>query len=273
MSVRSGDENIGLAWYNPNSAAIALTIELYSSRGEQASSPLARVSPPGINVGVPVSAVGGDSLTYTIAGTEARSFVIVPETGQIRTREGITYDYETKSRYSVTVGVEDDEGNTDTIDVTILIGDLVPSCGPPSNFRVNHSDGRLTLRWSPLSDLIGHARVLGYETEIRRGTSGVWGDRRTFLGRNITGMIYADLTNGIGYQVRVRPINAEGDCGWSTPVSGIPTADYAPKDPEGPIDRFGPQPVGTPERNFRFLTRERCRHTQQWPDSGCELRI
>ena len=242
------------------------------SDGETATRAIPENIPAGINVGAPVSAVGGAALTYSISGTDARSFDIVPETGQIRTREGITYDYERKNRYAVTVGVDDDGGSSDTIDVTILIGNLVPSCEPPSNIRVNHSDGRLTLRWSPLSDMIGHARVLGYQTEIRRGASGVWGDGRTFLGRNITGMIYADLTNGIGYQVRVRPINAEGDCGWSTPVSGIPTADFAPKDPEGPIDRFGPQPVGTPERNFRFLTRERCRHTSngQTLDANCE---
>ena len=242
------------------------------SEGDSTTREIWENTPPGINVGGPVSAVGADAIAYTIGGTDARSFVIVPETGQIRTRAGITYDYETKSRYSVTVGVEDGEGNSDTIDVTILLRNLVPACGPPSNFRVNHSDERLTLRWSPLSDRVGHARVLGYETEIRRGTSGAWGDRRTFLGRTITGMIYAALTNGIGYQVRVRPINAEADCGWSTPVSGIPTADFAPKDPEGPIDRFGPLPVGTPERNFRFLTRERCRHTSngQTLDANCE---
>ena len=242
------------------------------SEGESATRGIWENTPPGINVGGPVSAVGGDSLTYTISGTDSESFVILPETGQIRTREGVTYDYETKNRYFVTVGVEDDSGNRDTIDVTIQIVNLAPACEPPSNFRVNYSDERLTLRWSPLSDMIGHARVLGYETEIRRGTSGAWSDRRTFLGRNIGSMIYAGLDNEIGYQVRVRPINAEGDCQWSTPVSGIPTADFAPKDPEGPIDRFGPQPVGTPERNFRFLTPRRCRHTSngQTLDADCE---
>ena len=242
------------------------------SEGESATRGIWENTPPGINVGGPVSAVGGDSLTYTISGTDSESFVILPETGQIRTREGVTYDYETKNRYFVTVGVEDDSGNRDTIDVTIRIVNLAPACEPPSNFRVNYSDERLTLRWSPLSDMIGHARVLGYETEIRRGTSGAWSDRRTFLGRNIGSMIYAGLDNEIGYQVRVRPINAEGDCQWSTPVSGIPTADFAPKDPEGPIDRFGPHPVGTPERNFRFLTPGRCRHTSngQTLDADCE---
>ena len=238
------------------------------SEGESATRGIWENTPPGINVGGPVSAVGGDSLTYTISGTDSESFVILPETGQIRTRDSVVYDYEVKNRYTVTVGVEDDGGNSDTIDVTIQIGDLVPSCGPPSNFRVNHSDGRLTLRWSPLSDMIGHARVLGYETEIRRGTSAAWSDRRTFLGRNIGAMIYAGLDNEIGYQVRVRPINAEGDCGWSTPVSGIPTADRAPKDDDDHHDRFGPYPVG----NLRHLTPGRCRHTSngQTLDADCD---
>ena len=184
----------------------------------------------------------------------------------------MTYDYETKNRYIVTVGVEDDGGNSETIEVTIRIRNLVPSCEPPSNLRTNASGKRLTLSWKPLSNRSGQARVLGYETEIRRGASGAWSDRRTFLGRNITGMIYADLVNEIGYQVRVRPINAEGDCRWSTPVWGIPTADRAPKDPVEHFDRFGPQPVGSSERNFRFLTPERCRHTSDGAtlDADCQ---
>ena len=227
--------------------------------------------PPGINVGLPVSAVGGDSLSYTLTGIDAESFGIVSETGQIRTREGVTYDYEAKNRYVVTVGVQDDAGNSDTIDVTILVGNLTPSCEPPSNLRVNYGDRRLTLRWKPLSNMPGKARVLGYQTEIRPGSSGEWGDRRTFLSRSITGMIYADLTNEFAYQVRVRPINAERDCGWSAPVSGIPTTDLAPRDTGGPFDRFGPQPVGAPERNIQFLTPERCRHTSngQTLDADC----
>ena len=106
------------------------------SEGESATRGIWENTPSGINVGSPVSAVGGDSLTYTISGTDSQSFVILPETGQIRTREGINYDYETKARYSVTVGVEDDEGNGQhlpsprphhqAIDVTILIRNLVP---------------------------------------------------------------------------------------------------------------------------------------------------
>ena len=245
--------------------------------GESATRSIPENIPAGINVGDPVSAVGGDALstlTYTISGPDALSFDIVPETGQIRTREGVTYDYESKKYCSVTVGVEDGAGNSDTIDVTIHIVNLVPFSGLPSNLnlRTNHSDERLTLKWDPLPDAQGHARVLGYQTEIRRGSSGPWTDRRTILGPNFTRTIYTELVNEIEYQVRVRPITAEGDSEWSTPVEGIPTADLAPKDPVEHFDRFETQPVGSPDRNFRFLTPGRCRHTSsgQTLDADCQ---
>ena len=100
--------------------------------------------------------------------------------------------------------------------------------------------------------------MLGYQTEIRRGDSGSWTDGRTFLGRNIGAMVYSDLDNGVGYQIRVRPISSEGDCRWSPPFGGIPAEFPTPR---YPTDRFGTDPVGAPDRNWRFLTQERCRYT------------
>ena len=219
--------------------------------------------PGGINVGIPVSAAGGDALAYSIGGVDAQSFDIVTETGQIRTKDGVAYDYETKNRYLVEVTVADDADNRESIDVTIDLLDLTPICNTAGDLRLrlNSTDRRLTARWNALPDTTGYARVLGYQTEIRRGSTGPWTDRRTFLGRNITGAVYGGLINEVGYQVRVRSVNAEGDCGWSTPVSGIPTGDLAPRDEIEHVDRFGPHPIGTDERNFRLLTPGRCRHT------------
>ena len=102
---------------------------------------------------------------------------------------------------------------------------------------------------------------MGYQIEIRRGNTGSWTDRRTFLGQAITGAIYANLDNGIEYQIRVRAVNSEGDCGWSSPVSGVPTSDLAPRNDIEHVERFGPHPIGTDDRNFRLFTPGRCRHT------------
>jgi len=219
--------------------------------------------PGGINVGSPVSAAGGDALAYSIGGVDADSFTIVPETGQIRTVDDVSYDYESKDRYLVEVAVADEAGNRESVDVVIDLLDLGPSCSAQNglSLRTNSSDSRLTVRWNVLADVTGHARVLGYQTEIRRGGTGPWTDQRTFLGQAITGAIYANLDNEIEYQVRVRAVSAEGDCEWSAPVSGIPTGDLAPRNDIEHVERFGPHPIGTDDRNFRLLTPGRCRHT------------
>ena len=52
----------------------------------------------GQGVGAPVAATDadGDELTYTLGGADAASFDIDSETGQIKTRSGVSYDYEVK---------------------------------------------------------------------------------------------------------------------------------------------------------------------------------
>ena len=209
-----------------------------------------------INVGLPIFA-DGEASSYTMSGADAESFEIIPDTGQVRTKAGVVYDYETQNRYSVTVGVADDHGNRDAIVVSIRVLDVASGCGVLRNLRTNHSDERLTVRWSRLPDRDGTARVLGYQTEIRRGDSGLWTHRRTHLGPSIEAMIYDGLDNGVDYQVRARAVDIEEDCEWLPPIWGMPTDVLTPR---YPTDRFGTQIIGVPGRNWRFLTEERCRY-------------
>ena len=76
----------------------------------------------GENIGSVVAATDadtGDTLTYTLSGTDAASFSIVSTTGQLQTRAAL--DYETESAYSVTVSVSDGNGGSDAIDVRINV--------------------------------------------------------------------------------------------------------------------------------------------------------
>ena len=232
------------------------------AEGDATTRTIVENTPAGVNVGRPVSATGSiDVLTYSISGADADSFAIISETGQIRTKSGVSYDYETKNRYTVTVRVADQSGGSDTVRVTILIGNLESACETLANVRANSSDQRLTVRWDPSERVFGKANVLGYQTELRTGDSGSWTDRRTLLGRSIGATIYGDLDNDTEYQVRVRAITQEGDCAWSDAVSVNPTAGLAPDDEEDPTDRFDRHPLGPPDHNVRFLTHNRCRHT------------
>ena len=129
----------------------------------------------GINVGSRVAARDADGvrdvLTYSLGGADAGSFQIVPGTGQIGTRDGITYDHEARDTYSVTVEARDVHSATDRISVDIHIVDLGSICASPPRLRLNYGDGELTVRWDPLADQAGSASVLGYEVERRDGTA------------------------------------------------------------------------------------------------------
>ena len=83
-------------------------------------------TPAGQNIGDPVAATDddGDTLTYTLGGTDENSFQIVGTTGQLQTTSGVTYDYEAKSSYSVTVTADDGNSGTATITVTINLNDV-----------------------------------------------------------------------------------------------------------------------------------------------------
>jgi hypothetical protein len=79
----------------------------------------------GTNIGTAVTATDadtGDTLTYTLGGTDASSFSIVSTSGQLQTKAAL--DYETKTSYSVTVSVSDGNGGSDSIDVTINVTDV-----------------------------------------------------------------------------------------------------------------------------------------------------
>ena len=78
----------------------------------------------GANVGSAVTATDsdGDTLTYTLGGTDAASFDITSTSGQIQTSAAL--NYEAKASYSVTVSVTDGEGGTDTIAVSVTVTDV-----------------------------------------------------------------------------------------------------------------------------------------------------
>ncbi len=86
-------------------------------------------TPAGRNIGSPITATDadGDTLTYSIDGTDASSFGIVSSTGQLKTRAPL--DYEEKNAYAVTVSAFDGT-LTDTISVGINVTDVAENRAP-----------------------------------------------------------------------------------------------------------------------------------------------
>ena len=172
----------------------------------------------GQDVGTPVAATDtdGDTLTYSLAGTDAASFDIVPASGQIRTKAGVSYDHEAKASYSVTVRASDGTATADAT-VTITVTDVNEPPAAPATPTVNAVPGSstsLTVSWAaPAND--GKPPITGYDVQYRAGTSGTWTDGPEDV--NDTSATVSGLLADTLYQVRVRATNDEGDSGWSDP--------------------------------------------------------
>ena len=82
---------------------------------------IAENSAAGTAVGAPVRATDsdGDSLTYTLGGSDAATFSIGRTSGQLMTRAAL--DYETKPSYSVGVTARDNRGGSDTTTVAVAV--------------------------------------------------------------------------------------------------------------------------------------------------------
>ena len=83
---------------------------------------LAENTASGQNIGGTFTATDsdGDTITYTLEGTDEASFDLatVSSSAQIRTKTGVTYNYEVKSTYTVVVKADDGNSGTDTVTVT-----------------------------------------------------------------------------------------------------------------------------------------------------------
>ncbi len=94
------------------------------TEGTNTTRTIAENTATGVNIGNAIAATdaNNDTLTYTLAGTDASSLGIVSSSGQLQTQAAL--DYETKFSYSVTVSVSDGNGGSDSITVTINVTDV-----------------------------------------------------------------------------------------------------------------------------------------------------
>ena len=90
-----------------------------------------------VNIGTAISATDADkdttnapkdTLVYSLGGTDAGSFDIDTETGQLKTKTAL--DHETTPSYTVTVSVSDGNNGSDSITVEITVSDVNENSAP-----------------------------------------------------------------------------------------------------------------------------------------------
>ena len=181
------------------------------------------------NIGTAIAATdadSGDTLRYTLGGTDMASFAIVSTSGQLQTRAAL--DYETKSSYAVTVSVSDGNGGSDSISVTITVTDVNEQPGRPAAPSVGataNSDTSLDVSWAA-PGLNGGPAITGYNLQYRQGTTGSF----TNGPQNVSGTsaIITGLTAGTSYQVQVRALNGETPSDWSSAGTGSTSSTAQP---------------------------------------------
>ena len=178
----------------------------------------------------------GDALTYSLEGTDAASFAFDAATRQLSTLAAL--DHETKDSYSVTIKVDDGNGGTDTVEVTVMVSNLEEQAAPPDNPQVSSGDGSdnsLAVTWRR-PDSNGGPAITGYEVRYREGADGewlFWPHQGTGTSTTITG-----LKAETPYQVQVRSLNGETQSDWSATMTGT-TGASAEGLSQGWLTRFG----------------------------------
>ena len=142
------------------------------------------------NIGAAIPAatdVDGDSLTYTMGGTDADSFAFDATTRQIKTKDAL--DFETVSSYEVTITADDSNGGTATVDVTINVTDAADPPPAPASLTAEAGDGRVRLVWTaPTED--GGAAITGYQFRSAQGASVPTGTAWSPLSRDPANLSY-----------------------------------------------------------------------------------
>ena len=214
---------------NPESRTSAATLAVQAAgnnapeftEGTSTTRSVAENTASSRNIGTAIAATdadSGDTLRYTLGGTDMASFAIVSTSGQLQTQAAL--DYETKSSYAVTISVSDGNGGSDSIDVTVTVTDVNEQPGRPAAPSVGataNSDTSLDVSWTA-PGLNGGPAITGYNLQYRQGTSGSF----TNGPQNVSGTsaMITGLTAGTSYQVQVRALNGETPSDWSPAGTG-----------------------------------------------------
>ena len=190
--------------------------------GRTAPRAIAENTGPNRNIGNPLAATDidpGDTLSYSLGGADGDFFTIVPTSGQLRTRSGVTYDHEARARYEVTVSVSDDDA-TASIDVTIAVTDVDEPPDAPDAPTVTSSAASpltsLQVTWMALATP-GRPAVRNYDLRYKLATEAAFINGPQ--GVSGTSATIDDLTPAFTYEVQVRAGNDEGDGSWSASQS------------------------------------------------------
>ena len=221
----SNDEGTG-AWSSSGSVTTdANQVPVFSPAS--VSRNLDENTPPGTDIGaaLPEATDGdGDTQTYTLGGTDAASFAFDATTRQLSTAAGASFDYETKTTYSVTMTADDGHGDSADLTVTVNVNDVNEPPEAPAEPTFDTVERySLNVNWTAPSNT--GPPIDDYDVHYRTGTGSFIdaGYDGTTLTTTLTG-----LQQTTTYEVRVRAANPEGIGAWSASGTVTTATNQAP---------------------------------------------
>ena len=196
------------------------------TEGDSANRSVPENTPPGTNIGDPVSATDedGDTLTYSLVGQDEDSFDIDPSTGQLLTKAALDHENSSQRTLIVTVTVTDPSDVSDMVNVVVMVSDVdEPLPAPAAPTVTSGSDSTsLEVHWDA-PDVTGREPITDYDAEYKKATETDYTEA-SHSGTDTTASI-SQLDAGTVYHVRVRAENAEGKGAWSLVGTGASNGD------------------------------------------------
>ena len=234
------------------------------SEGTATTRSFAENTPAGTGIGAAVGvadAEHAEPLAWRLSGPDAASFDIDAATGQIRTKDGVDYDFETRESYAITVTVADAQGREDEIAVTVALADVdePPARPDPPGFSTaNLTFDSIPVVWDapantgpPITGYRVRYHPAGGGTPITESFEVAEEHARSSWGYVVTG-----LTPNTRYAFAIVAVNDEGDSAPSqareattrTAPPSPPTAVTATADGGTAIDLRWTAPAPHPTR-------------------------
>ena len=211
---------------------------------------VAENTPPGQIFGASVAATDANSLEpiYSLAGPDAGLFDIGETTGQLMTKADLNHEDEacgyvdassgTSCTYTVFVVVDDGDGGSDLITVTVNVTDAPEQPSRPAAPTVenveddltttNTDESTTTLKVSWAAPDTKGPPIANYDIEYREGTSGEFMQPTNGTGVTDTTLTITDLDADTSYQMIVKANTHEVNSLWSTPGTGETKASNNP---------------------------------------------
>ena len=179
----------------------------------------------GTSIGSPVTATDpdGDTLTYSLSGSDADKFAIVAATGQLQTKAAL--DHEASPNVFYVKVVASDGTLTATLsNIDIAVGDVDEAPSAPSAPTVSVASATsLSVSWSAPANT--GPDITGYDVQYR--VKGVSSFTDASHSGTDTSATVTGLTEGTTYELQVRATSDEGSGAWSASGEGTPAAPNA----------------------------------------------